>query len=274
MRPLLALLTLFFIMIGSSVTAQETPSQKGYHLFNPTPRENMRDFSIDRPDVTESPITVDAGHFQVEADIVKYTLDDRGDGFRTLTFLNGLYKMGLSSSWDIHVGVDFYNTYQTPDGKSIDGSEEYATTTTIRLKHNFWGNDGGSKTALGMIPYIALSRFGDATFGLGIPFSYGISEKLDFGAQAQFDFIPGSDDGEDTYNMSYFQTIVMGGPLVGDFDFYVEGMATFFEGEEYISANGGLIYNVSPNVKIDLATNTGLTEGTPTRVYLGFSFRI
>src|SRR5688500_19361057 len=37
-----------------------------YNLFNPTPRGEMRDMSTDRPDTTESPLTVDAGHFQLE----------------------------------------------------------------------------------------------------------------------------------------------------------------------------------------------------------------
>src|SRR5688500_5011937 len=49
-----------------------------YTLFDPTPRELMREFSTDRPDVTESPYTVDAGHFQVEMSLVEYTLDDDG----------------------------------------------------------------------------------------------------------------------------------------------------------------------------------------------------
>jgi hypothetical protein len=40
------------------------------------------------------------------------------------------------------------------------------------------------------------------------------------------------------------------------------------------TANGGVIYNTSPNVKIDLATNIGLTDESPSRVYLGLSFRI
>src|SRR5258707_15821817 len=42
--------------------------KSGYTLFNPTPREYMRAFTTDRPDLTESPFTVDAGHFQLEMD--------------------------------------------------------------------------------------------------------------------------------------------------------------------------------------------------------------
>ncbi|MEO8821382.1 MAG: hypothetical protein ABI267_05890 [Ginsengibacter sp.] len=43
-------------------------SKSGYTIFNPTPKKLMRDFETDRPDVTESAYTVDAGHFQLETD--------------------------------------------------------------------------------------------------------------------------------------------------------------------------------------------------------------
>src|SRR6267143_1757097 len=51
------------------------PDKSGYTLFNPAPRELRREMSTDRPDKTESPYTVDAGHFQAEADILSYTYD-------------------------------------------------------------------------------------------------------------------------------------------------------------------------------------------------------
>lgn len=44
-----------------------------YHLFNPTPVSKMREFVTDRPDRTKSPISVDAGHFQLETDLVSLT---------------------------------------------------------------------------------------------------------------------------------------------------------------------------------------------------------
>ena len=55
--------------------AAASPDKSTYNLFNPTPRELMREMSTDRPDQTESPYTVDAGHFQMEMDFVKATFD-------------------------------------------------------------------------------------------------------------------------------------------------------------------------------------------------------
>lgn len=258
------------LLLLAAVTLQ-AQDQKGYHLFKPVPRDNMREFSIDRPDVTESPQTVDAGHFQFEGDLLKWTKDSGGRSGRTISVFNGLYKMGLSHSWDIHIGLELYNIYQNADAEKVD--DGYGATT-IRLKHNFWGNDGDKKTAFGIIPYATFTSGNpfdsDVNFGFGFPFSYGLNEKLDLGAQPQFDFIYNGAD----YELSYFQTVVIGGPVVGDLDFYLEGLAVFPKGEAQFLMDGGLIYNVSPNVKVDVATNVGLNQAAPTRVYLGLSFRI
>jgi hypothetical protein len=265
---------IFFLIVVLSMlsTMSNAQAQKGYNLFKPTPKDMMREFSIDRPDVTESPITVDAGHFQFEGDLVKWTKESGGKSARAISFFNGLYKMGLSHSWDIQVGIELFNIYQNPDAEKVDQGHG---ATTIRLKHNFWGNDGNTKTAFGIIPYTTFTSGNpfdsDVNFGFGFPFSYGINEKLDFGAQPQFDFIS---TGNGEYDLSYFQTVVVGGPLAGDLDFYVEGLAVFPKGDAQFLANGGLIYNISPNVKIDVATNVGLNQAAPTRVYLGLSFRI
>ena len=49
--------------------------KRGYNLLNPTPEALLREFATDRPDRTESPFTVDAGHLQVEIDLLNYTYD-------------------------------------------------------------------------------------------------------------------------------------------------------------------------------------------------------
>jgi hypothetical protein len=252
----------------ASAHAQE---QKGYNLFKPAPRDSMREFSIDRPDVTESPITVDAGHFQFEGDLLKWTKNSGGRAGRTISVFSGLYKMGLSHSWDIHVGIELFNIYQDADANKLD--DGYGATT-IRLKHNFWGNDGEKKTAFGIIPYTTFTSGNpfdsDMNFGFGFPFSYALNENYDLGAQPQIDFIYNGVD----YELSYFQTVVLGGPVVGALDFYAEGLVVFPKGDAQFLLDGGLIYNVSPNVKVDIAANVGLNQAAPTRVYLGLSFRI
>ncbi len=265
-------LILLFIL-GSPALAQ---SQRGYNLFNPTPREQMREFAIDRPDITESPITVDAGHFQFEGDMIKWSRDNgTNSSGSAVTFVNALYKMGLTHSWDIHIGIEPYTKIYTPENEIANRG--YGATT-IRLKHNFWGNDGGTKTALGIIPYVSFVNGNpfdsDVVFGAGFPYEYELSSRFSLGGQSQFDFIPDVEK-KGSYNMSYFQTIVLGGAVIGNLDFFAESVAIFPPGSNaQFLLDGGLIYNFSPNIKVDIATNIGLNNYSPTRVFLGLSFRI
>ena len=51
----------------------ETRRRNQYWLLYPTPPDQMRSFSTDRPTKSNVPYTVDAGHFQYETDLVNYT---------------------------------------------------------------------------------------------------------------------------------------------------------------------------------------------------------
>ncbi len=79
-----------------------------YHLLQPVPRPLLRTLGTDRPDQTESPQTVDAGHFQVEMDLVNATFDrspseggDRRTEVVALAPLN--LKVGLLHNTDLQL---------------------------------------------------------------------------------------------------------------------------------------------------------------------------
>jgi hypothetical protein len=61
--------------------------------------------------------------------------------------------------------------------------------------------------------------------------------------------------------------------LVGKIDFFLEAVGSFSTSTDYF-INAGIIYNVTPNVKIDLGTNQGINDQAPVRNYIGSSFRI
>jgi hypothetical protein len=43
--------------------ADDLGNKSRYNLFNPTPEKLLRELASDRPDQTEGPTTVDAGHW-------------------------------------------------------------------------------------------------------------------------------------------------------------------------------------------------------------------
>src|SRR5437773_1104630 len=85
-----------------------------FNLFHPTPTKSLREFTTDRPDKTESPYTVDAGHFQFEMDLVNYTYDHEKSGGVTHR-VDGLaiapinMKVGLCNRLDAQLVLETYN---------------------------------------------------------------------------------------------------------------------------------------------------------------------
>src|SRR3954466_16203926 len=124
----------------------------GYTLFNPTPRAQMREMSTDRPDVTESPKTVDAGHVQVELSFGDYVRDEE-DGVKseTSTVLPFNVKLGLTNNIDVQLVVEPY-VHQRIRSDAARETDDGFGSTQLRLKVNLWGNDEGA-TALAIMPF-------------------------------------------------------------------------------------------------------------------------
>ena len=129
------------------------PDKNLYWLLYPTPPDQMRSFSTDRPTKSNVPYTVDAGHFQYETDLVNYTHQVTGSTHTdTLLAPNPTFKVGLTNNADLEVNVPFagVHTFSTSGPSStLWGIGD----TFVRSKINLWGNDGGD-TAAAVIPYV------------------------------------------------------------------------------------------------------------------------
>ena len=135
----------------------ETASKdkSSYTIFNPVPRDLMRELTPDRPDKTESPYTVDAGHFQLEMDFANFTLDESND-VRTRAWNVAPFnvKIGLLNNVDLQFVFDNYLWVHTHDHITRATSIQSGVGDfTLRLKINLWGDDGG-QTAFGFLPFV------------------------------------------------------------------------------------------------------------------------
>jgi hypothetical protein len=84
--------------------AAEEPDKSGYTLFDPTPDDLMRKFAPDRPTKGFSVRTIDAGHFELETDLVSYTYShDLGVTTHTIQALDPTLKLGLTNWMDFEV---------------------------------------------------------------------------------------------------------------------------------------------------------------------------
>src|SRR5215469_15770366 len=149
------------LAIGDPMSADPsptpTPDKSQYTVFNPTPIDLRRPYNTDRPSKTDSPYTVDAGVFQIESDVLNWTLDyQAGVPTRTWIVSNTNFKLGLTNWMDFQVFPQFYVNTRTSGpafGKPVE--HDGLGDTTVRLKINLRGNDGG-KLVIGFLSSVTI----------------------------------------------------------------------------------------------------------------------
>jgi hypothetical protein len=144
---------------ADDATSSSNPAvtdKSGYSLLNPTPDDEMRKFTPDRPTKGFSVRTVDAGHFQLETDIVNYT-HSNDHGTRSIQALDPTVKLGLTNWMDIEVQFNGLQSSQSFDSRSDGGILNGAGfgDVFLRTKMNLFGNDAGP-AGFALIPYVKL----------------------------------------------------------------------------------------------------------------------
>ena len=215
---------------------------------------DLRQLSTDRPDTTESPFTVDAGHFQFEMEIATLSRDGDNREF-SLGELNA--KIGLDACNDLQLVLPFYRHTRAADEGFGD--------MQMRLKHNFWGNDGGD-TALALLPFIQLpTANGDAGSGkveggIIIPFAFSGPGDLAFGVQAEADLVT-RDNG--SHDVDFLSSATASHPITANTGAFVEvvGIVTTDSTSDWEAYfNTGLTWLPTPTWQLDGGIRVGLTD--------------
>lgn len=256
------------------VAGEPARDKSQYHLFNPTPRELMRELSTDRPDATESPFSVDAGHVQIEMDIVSFTRDrhtpERDGGFEAWSFANTNFKLGLTNRSDLQVLI--------PMHERVRGGPRGFGDLTIRLKTNLWGNDGGN-TALALMPFVKLPTAdddlgnGEVEGGLIIPFAASLPNEWNFGAMLEIDLV--ADDDGSGYKPEFLTSVTVSRSIVGDLGGFLELVSVAGPESDWVASfNAGLTYGLTDDVQLDAGVNLGLTRAAEdVTTFVGISYR-
>ena len=244
-------------------------------LFAPVQAGHLRPLNTDRPDLTESPFTVDAGHFQIETDLANYTHDrDKSGGGDTRTdawsFAMLNVKAGLTADTDMQLMVGAYNQVRTKDRVAgVATRQDGFGDMTVRVKHNFWGNDGGT-TAFGVMPFVKFPTSQDGVGnqsvegGVIFPLAVSLPGGWDLGAMTEVDCLR-NDRGSGSH-AAFVNTITVGhgivGELAGYMEFYSEISAE--HGADWVGlADFGLTYGIGENMQLDAGVNIGVMDVAP-----------
>jgi len=249
---------------------EATVDKSVYHLFNPTPSKHMRDMDVDGPGSTESPYTVDAGHFQVEMTLFGYSsYKETFDGVKyrydwwSIGPIN--LKVGLFNRLDMQLVLEPYNHAHEREDGYYEITRQGIGDTTLRVKLNCLGNDDG-RVALALTPYV---RFPTSESGLGndrveggiiIPVSVAL--PADFYLGLTGGIAKARSDGEQNYHTEYRGSAALARSLFGDLQGYVEyfNAQTTERGVGVVATfNTGLIYSLTDDLQLNAGVNIGLT---------------
>ena len=257
------------IALTALLAASAALGGNNYSLFHPKPDSMLRPLSTDRPDKTESPYTVDAGHFQVESEIISVSTDETGDGDAqtetTAININNInLKAGVTGNSDIQLVIPTYVEVKT-ESNGNENTESGTGDIQIRYKYNIYGNDEGD-FAFGIMPYVKMPTAkdelsnGEYEGGIMFPFAFYLPNEWSMGTMLQVDNRYSEDD---TRNTDYIMTWTFGRPIAGDLSGFIELFTQ--TSDQKVAApvttfDFGFTYKAASRVQLDAGAFIGMTE--------------
>jgi len=260
-------------------------------LFNPTPEADEREMETDRPDKTDVPSTIDAGHLQIETGFFDY--DDyrdryKGDNARTETLDLGQFnfRLGVLNDLELRLIVNSYDFFRNTDNNTNQSTRQNGYgDTVVGGKLNFWGNEAGDTvwaTAFGIEPQLTLptarGNLGNdhAELFVGLPFLINLPDGFHLGLQPTIDWQRNSTDTADVTGLQ--NSASLDRVFFGNFDIYLEywSQVTTERGQEaQQTLDVGFTYPLNDNVVLDTGLNFGLNRASDTLEWVsGISVRI
>jgi hypothetical protein len=254
-------------------TAEVPPPQavdrSQYNLFNPTPPAQMRDFTPDRPNVTDGPYTVDPGHFLLEVGLFEYARDRynneraRLDGF---AFGDTNIRLGVTNDAEVDVLFTAFSYTQIKDKDTGAKLKQYGfSDLTLRSKINLFGDDAGP-FAIGLIPFVTFPTgqdgVGNRGFagGVGVPVQFALPGDFQLGIET---IVQTNHEAGGGSHFDYLNSISLGHAINKKLSTYVE-LATDVNTAAHIGWIGtvdtALIYQPINNWQLDAGVNIGVTK--------------
>lgn len=284
-RLIICFLGCFGIYASPILAKQPVTDKSKYNLFCPVPHEKLREMSTDRPDKTEGPLTIDPGHYQLEFDMATYTYNkNKSDNTRTnsYTVFAPNLRIGLLHNLELSLVLPSFNSVKTKDDTAGTTTKNQGVGDTfVRLKYNFWGNDGNDKTAFGVIPFVKIptnqDQLGNRSYDGGLLFTLGIDLANNFGLGLMSGAEYNRGDQVDKHVFNFINSASLGYDFTEKFSSFVE-LYTERSNEPgsrwIVTADFGATYALTDYWQIDAGAYVGLTPTadniTP---FIGMSLR-
>ena len=241
-------------------------------LPNRTPDQDLRNFSSDRPGSTNTPSTIDPGHYQFE--IEAFNFSQNQDSSTQLVYPNVRVRIGVLETFEIALS---YATYlqQWSQGQTLQGGGD----STFSLKSNLYG-DGKDNFALalmftGKIP-TDRSGVGNSYWdpSLMVPIVVKV-KKWEASLMPEIDLRKNNSD--DKSHVEFNAPFSFAWDITSNSDLYAEWVVHISQGQNKTTSSyfgiGGA-WKVAASTQIDLGCNLGQDTLSPRyNPFLGISQR-
>lgn len=238
----------------------------------------MRDMDTDRPDITEAPSTVDAGHLQIETDLINIERQRSESKDQTTTLINNFnLKVGLTTSTALQVGFQSYGIQREQARTGDKTTSKGVGDMTLRLKQNIVGNNQGN-FALALLPYVKFptakydqqSRFEG---GFIVPMQLKLPGEWKLGMQLEGDRL--KDKEMNAMHTEFLQSLTISRKVAKGLDGMAETYYTYdFKGKRWANfLNAAMQLDAAKNVKLDAGLNYGLQHAAEKTYFLGMAVR-
>jgi hypothetical protein len=263
----------------------DVPDKSGYNLFNPTPDDEMRKFTPDRPAKGYSVRTIDAGHVELETDFVSTTYS-KYLGITTHSFqgFDPNLKIGITNWADFEIqfnGLQSQQSFDSSTGASVAHGAGFGDVF-LRTKINLFGNDSGP-LGLAIIPYVKLPSSaavisnGAVESGVIAPLALRLPQDYIVTLMTEVDQLKNTDDSRRYTN--FVNLIGISHPLPG-----VEGANAMVElysssgtdpaSPQIYTFDAAMNFRLDKHTILDVGLNLGLNKAAPkAQVYSGISVR-
>jgi hypothetical protein len=263
-----------FFLCCCNLALADSPAEKSqYTFFNPTPADQLRGMDTDRPNITNTPHTIDAGHFQLESGFVDYAYDHT-DGVRTDDWSVCQFNLraGVLNNLELNVAINAFEYERVHD--SLSGRTSHQSSfgdTIVGGKLNIWGNESGEttwETALAIQPQLKIPTAreeignGHAEFSAGFPFAMDLPGQFHLSLQTAVEWERNSSNSGDVAGWANAAAI---DHEFGKLDIYLEYASDLTtekhqETEQTIDVGG--IFQLTDNLTLDTGFNIGLNSAS------------
>jgi hypothetical protein len=261
-----------------------------YDLFHPVPENAMRGMDTDRPNLTNTPHTIDPGHLQIETGLYDAShFHDRSHGgdviTDTLTLGHINARLGLTDRFEINASIDSYNRVKSTDNLAGQTAKLRGFgDTVIGGKLSLWGNEGGDApwtSGFALQPQVKLptaqSGLGNnhVEWAIGAPFLVNLVGGFHLGLQTALGQERNTSNNHDVVgwqNSASLDHVIFGG--VNVYLEYAMHATTERGAQPQQSVDVGFTYPISENLAIDSGVFIGANKATPGIEWTsGISFR-